>query len=199
MGTQIAPQRMRESTRTAPPPARRLRTSTPASRHRSRSTMVSRRGRMPKPTTTAGADGTHKRSTTALPVSASDRRASSRSSASRGASAGSLKDVSWRGSRISVVFPTYNERDSIRSAILDFASTDVVDEILVINNNAAPGTSDEVGTAAAAVPSRTIVREVHEPRQGYGFAIRRGLHEARGDYIVVSAPDGTFLGRDTLN
>jgi glycosyltransferase involved in cell wall biosynthesis len=106
--------------------------------------------------------------------------------------------VSWRGSRISVVFPTYNERDSIRSAILDFAATEVVDEILVINNNAAPGTSDEVAAAAAAAPSRTIVREVHEPRQGYGFAIRRGLHEASGDYIVISEPDGTFLGRDTF-
>ena len=41
-------------------------------------------------------------------------------------------DVSWRGSRISVVFPTYNERDSIRAAIVDFASTDVVDEIRIM-------------------------------------------------------------------
>jgi glycosyltransferase involved in cell wall biosynthesis len=69
------------------------------------------------------------------------------------------------------VFPTYNERDSIRSAIIDFAATDVVDEILVINNNAASGTSEEVAAAAAFIPNGTLVREVHEPRQGYGFAI----------------------------
>jgi glycosyltransferase involved in cell wall biosynthesis len=106
--------------------------------------------------------------------------------------------VSWRGSRLSVVFPTYNERESIRAAILDFAATDVVDEILVVNNNAARGTSDEVAAAAAAVPNGTLVREVHEARQGYGFAIQRGLREASGDYIVVSEPDGTFLGRDTF-
>jgi glycosyltransferase involved in cell wall biosynthesis len=104
--------------------------------------------------------------------------------------------VSWRGCRISVVFPTYNERDSIRSAILDFAATDVVDEILVINNNAAAGTSEEVSQAIDSVPNGTLVREIHEPRQGYGFAIQRGLREATGDYIVVSEPDGTFLGRD---
>jgi glycosyltransferase involved in cell wall biosynthesis len=104
--------------------------------------------------------------------------------------------VSWRGSRISVVFPTYNEQESIRAAILDFASTEVVDEILVVNNNAAPGTSEEVAAATAAVINGTVVREVHEPRQGYGFAIQRGLREASGDYIVVSEPDGTFLGRD---
>ena len=106
--------------------------------------------------------------------------------------------MSWRGSRISVVLPTYNERDSIRAAILDFAALDVVDEILVINNNAAPGTSDEVAAAVDQLPNGTRVREIHEPRQGYGFAIRRGLREADGDYIVVSEPDGTFLGRDTF-
>ena len=96
------------------------------------------------------------------------------------------------------MFPTYNERDSIRAAILDFAATGVVDEILVINNNAALGTSEEVASAVAAVPNGTLVREVHEPAQGYGFAIRRGMREATGDYIVVSEPDGTFLGRDTF-
>src|SRR5262249_40165574 len=92
--------------------------------------------------------------------------------------------------------PTYNERESIRSAILDVASTDVVDEVLVINNNAAPGTSDEVAAALTGIPNGTLVREVHEPRQGYGFAIQRGLKEAGGDYIVVSERDGSFLGRD---
>jgi glycosyltransferase involved in cell wall biosynthesis len=106
--------------------------------------------------------------------------------------------VSWRGSRISVVLPTYNERDSIRAAILDFAATDVVDEILVINNNAAAGTSEEVASAEHDLPSDTVLREIHERRQGYGHAIRRGLKEASGDYIVVSEPDGTFLGRDTF-
>ena len=106
--------------------------------------------------------------------------------------------MAWRGNRISVVFPTYNERDSIRAAILDFADTGVVDEIVVVNNNAAPGTSDEVAAAMRVVPDGTVVREVHEPRQGYGHAIQRGLREASGDYLVISEPDGTFLGRDTF-
>jgi len=82
--------------------------------------------------------------------------------------------------------------------ILDFADTGVVDEIVVVNNNAAPGTSEEVGAAAAMAPNGTEVREVREYRQGYGYAIRRGFREATGDYVVVSEPDGTFLGRDTF-
>ena len=91
---------------------------------------------------------------------------------------------------LSVVLPTYNEKDSIRQVILDFFATGVVDEVIVVNNNAAPGTSEEVAGTGA--------REVLERRQGYGRAIRRGLEEAAGDYIVICEPDGTFLPRDII-
>ena len=46
--------------------------------------------------------------------------------------------------------------------------------------------------------AKTSAREVLEPRQGYGIAIRRGFMEADGDYIIVSEPDGTFRGRDIV-
>jgi hypothetical protein len=91
---------------------------------------------------------------------------------------------------VSVVLPTYNEKDSIRQVILDFFATGAVDEVLVVNNNAAPGTSEEVAGTGA--------REIFEPRQGYGAAIRRGLRESKGDSIVVCEPDGTFVARDIL-
>lgn len=94
----------------------------------------------------------------------------------------------WRGKSISVILPTYNEKDSIYQSIRDFFETGVVDEVLVVNNNAAPGTSEEV--------ARTTAREVFEPCQGYGSAIQRGLREANGDYLVICEPDGTFLARD---
>jgi len=91
---------------------------------------------------------------------------------------------------VSVVLPTYNEKESIREVILDFFATGVVDEVIVVNNNAAPGTSEEVAGTGAI--------EVLERRQGYGRAIRSGLDEAIGDYIVICEPDGTFLARDIL-
>jgi glycosyltransferase involved in cell wall biosynthesis len=94
----------------------------------------------------------------------------------------------WYGRSVSVVLPTYNERDSIRAAIREIEDTGVVDEIIVVNNNAAEGTSAEV--------AQTNAREVIETVQGYGAAIRRGFREARGDFIIVSEPDGTFRGHD---
>ncbi len=92
------------------------------------------------------------------------------------------------GKRISLILPTYNERDSIRKVIQDFEELAVVDEILVINNNAAEGTSEEVRHTSAI--------EIHESVQGYGAAIQRGFREANGDLIVVCEPDDTFLARD---
>jgi glycosyltransferase involved in cell wall biosynthesis len=94
----------------------------------------------------------------------------------------------WRDKKVSVIFPTYNEKDSIRAAIEDFFACEYVDEIVVVNNNAAEGTDAEVeGTGA---------RLVYEEAQGYGHAIWKGLDEATGDLLVIAEPDGTFSGND---
>ena len=94
----------------------------------------------------------------------------------------------WGDRRVSVVLMTYAERDSIRGVIDGFFATGVVDEVLVVNNNAQEGTVEEV--------EQTNARMVFEPQQGYGYACRRGLIEADGDLIVLAEPDGTFLPSD---
>lgn len=96
----------------------------------------------------------------------------------------------YQNQKISLILPTYNEKDSIKKVIQDFERLGVVDEILVINNNAAAGTSQEV--------SQTSAKEIIEPIQGYGAAIRRGFAEATGDLIVVCEPDDTFLAKDLM-
>ncbi len=96
----------------------------------------------------------------------------------------------WNGRTVSVILMTYAERDSIRAVIEGFLATGVVDEVLVVNNNAQEGTTEEVATTAA--------RQVFESQQGYGFATRRGLAEATGDLLILAEPDGTFLPRDVF-
>ncbi len=96
----------------------------------------------------------------------------------------------WRGKKVAVIFPTYNEKDSIRAATLDYLAGDLADEVIVVNNNAAPGTSEELrGTGA---------REIFETRQGYGYALLRGIDECDADLIVLSEPDGTFSAHDLI-
>src|SRR5262245_14654811 len=97
----------------------------------------------------------------------------------------------WEGKRVSAVLMTYAERGSIRRVIEGFVATGVVDEVLVVNNNAEPGTSEEV--------AQTSAREVLETNQGYGHAVRRGLIESTGDPVVLAEPDATFLPADDRN
>lgn len=90
--------------------------------------------------------------------------------------------------KVSVILPTYNEKDSIRKVIKDFEALKIIDEIIVINNNAVEGTSKQV--------SGTSAIEVFESVPGYGSAIQRGFKEATGDLIFVCEPDDTFVASD---
>ena len=78
---------------------------------------------------------------------------------------------------VSVVFPAYNEEQYIRPAIEDFLIADVVDEVLVVDNNSRDRTAEEAGMTRARV--------VKEMRQGYGFALRRGLPIASLDKMAL--------------
>ena len=90
--------------------------------------------------------------------------------------------------RVSVVIPTYNEAETIREVIDGFFATGLVHEVLVIDNNAKPPTQEEV--------AKTRARLIHEPKQGYGNALMRGLREATGELIVMCEADGTFSASD---
>ena len=94
----------------------------------------------------------------------------------------------WHNQTVAVVLPTYNERDSIAQVVREFEDLGLVDEIIVVNNNAVAGTSEEV--------AKTSAREVFEPIQGYGAAIQRGLAETDAELVCVCEPDGTFDAHD---
>ncbi|HEY4480011.1 MAG TPA: glycosyltransferase family 2 protein [Candidatus Paceibacterota bacterium] len=86
--------------------------------------------------------------------------------------------------KVSVVIPTYNEAESIRDVVDGFFETGFVDEVVVVDNNALGNTREEV--------ARTKARLVHEPKQGYGNALMRGMQEAQGEIIVMCEADATF-------
>lgn len=90
----------------------------------------------------------------------------------------------WKKKKVSVVFSTYNEKDSIRQQIDDCFATGFVDEVIAVNNNAAKGTSEEI--------KKTNAKEFFEKKQGFGWGYRRALAEATGDLIIMTEPDGTY-------
>jgi glycosyltransferase involved in cell wall biosynthesis len=97
--------------------------------------------------------------------------------------------MSHNGKRISVVIPAFNEEQNISNVVKDF-SKPYVDEVIVIDNNS----NDRTGELA----KKSGAKVVKEIRQGYGFAIRKGLKEARNDLIIVTEADRTFQGKDMM-
>ncbi len=94
----------------------------------------------------------------------------------------------YKGKKVSLVFPAYNEGENIAEAIEDFKKTSILDEIIVVNNNSKDRTAEIAKEKRAKV--------ILEISQGYGFAIRRGLKEAAYETVVLCEPDGTFSASD---
>ena len=93
----------------------------------------------------------------------------------------------YKGKKISVVIPAYNEEDGISQTVNDFMIP-MVDEVVVVDNNSTDKTAEKAKQSGARV--------VHEENQGYGHAVRRALKEATGDYVVLTEADRTFIGAD---
>lgn len=96
----------------------------------------------------------------------------------------------WKQRKVSIVFPAFNEEKNVASAMKDFRSSDFVDEVVIVDNNSTDKT--------AIIAKKHGGRVVQELRQGFGYAVRRALKEAKGHYIVLCEPDGTFLASDLL-
>ena len=96
----------------------------------------------------------------------------------------------WKNKKVSVVFSTYNEKDSIKECIGNLFKTGYVDEVIAVDNNATTGTKEEI--------LKTKAKYFLEPRQGFGWGYRRALHESTGDLIIMIEPDGTFDPNDVI-
>jgi glycosyltransferase involved in cell wall biosynthesis len=96
----------------------------------------------------------------------------------------------YKAKKVSLVFPALNEEKNIGRAIVDFKKIKIFDEIIVVDNNSTDDT--------AKIAKKKGAKVVRESNRGYGYALRRGMAEARGDYIMLSEPDGTFIAKDAL-
>ena len=94
----------------------------------------------------------------------------------------------WNGKTVSVVVPAYNEEFTVREIVEEVFREAPVDEVIVVNNNSTDRTAEEAG--------KTRARVLFENRPGYGFALRKGIENATGDYVVLFDADGNFAAAD---
>jgi len=90
--------------------------------------------------------------------------------------------------RISVVLPTYNERENLPILIkeLDRYLRSLNYEIIVVDDNSPDGTAEEARRLAEKYPVRVVVRK---DERGLASAVIRGAREALSPIIVVMDAD----------
>lgn len=98
-----------------------------------------------------------------------------------------------------VLICTFNRASDLAEALTSILAQDThgrfTFEVLVVDNNSTDGTRTVVEQFIAAGHSN--VRYLFEGRQGRGYALRRGVSEARG-HVYALADDDVIVGRDWL-
>ena len=92
-------------------------------------------------------------------------------------------------SAVSVIVPAYNEADSIAGVVADLRAADAWHEILVIDDGSKDATADRAAEAGARV-----VR--HPYNKGNGAAVKTGIRNATGEYILIVDGDGQHKPAD---
>jgi dolichol-phosphate mannosyltransferase len=101
----------------------------------------------------------------------------------------------------SIVIPAHNEEGSIEQTCLaiisEFGAHGISDfDILVVNDDSSDGTEDVLRALAAAWPQVTYAN--NPPPHGYGFAVRRGLAEYKGECVCIAMADLSDAPHDMI-
>lgn len=101
---------------------------------------------------------------------------------------------------LSVVIPAHNEEGHIEETVRHLVTTlneaGVQHEILVVNDNSEDRTEDLVRQLHSELPNVRYVN--NPPPNGFGFAVRTGLAEFRGDAVAIVMADGSDLPEDLI-
>ncbi len=86
-------------------------------------------------------------------------------------------------SAVSVVIPAYNEADVIGEVVTELAQAAAWHEIIVVDD----GSRDETASRAAAAGAIVVS---HPYNKGNGAAVKSGIRQASGDFVLIVDGDG---------
>ncbi len=87
--------------------------------------------------------------------------------------------------KVSVVIPVYNEESSILATYQKVKETNLVHEILFVDD----GSSDSTRSILDSIDDPAVVTYHHPVNRGKGAAVRTGMKHASGEIIIIQDAD----------
>lgn len=102
--------------------------------------------------------------------------------------------------KLSIIIPSYNEEKTIIT-LLDkvirvYLINDIQKELIIIDDGSKDATSRIVTEYMQNHPHETIKLISHNINQGKGMAIRTGIENATGDFIIIQDADLEYEPED---
>lgn len=94
--------------------------------------------------------------------------------------------------KLSVIIPVYNEKGTVEEVLRRVKAVDLDKEIIVVDDGSHDGTREILKKL-----SDPEIKIIFQPRNfGKGAAIRRGLEEVTGDYVIIQDADLEYDPQD---
>jgi glycosyltransferase involved in cell wall biosynthesis len=89
--------------------------------------------------------------------------------------------------KLSVVMPVYNERATLREVVEKVLSVPIEIELICVDDGSSDGSREILAELQSQYPQ---VRTFLQPKNmGKGAALRRGIQEAAGDFVIIQDAD----------
>jgi len=85
--------------------------------------------------------------------------------------------------KLSVIIPVYNESKTIKEIVERVKAVDIEKEIIVVDDFSTDGTRDIL----KGIKDISLV--LHDKNKGKGAAIRSGIRQVAGDYVIIQDAD----------